>query len=360
MAEHQVHQGARVGPRRRRRRPPSASPQYAQEQLGDIMIVDVPQAGEGSRRATARPGRDRQGRVRHLRAGDGQGGRGQRGARRPPETVNADRYGEGWLIQDQAQTSRARRADGRSRLRRIREGACRHMSYHPHTPTDRREMLAVDRRQVGRRAVQGRAGAARLRQGHRACRPCRRARSRARLPAVIRQERPPRAAPFFSAPGLSPSRAGDRRLHDPARRVPDVLHALPARRSRKARCRRSVRVPDPGRALTGLEVANASMYDGSTAAAEAVLMASRITRRTQGADHLGGLHPHYRAIIETTPALGRRRHRQPPARQGRRAPIWIARSTRRPPAWSCRTPASSALSATSPSSPSLATPPARC
>jgi len=51
--------------------------------------------------------------------------------------------------------------------------------------------------------------------------------------------------------------------------------------------------------LTGMEVANASMYDGSTAASEAVLMANRITRRGK-ALLSGGLHPQYRQVIETT------------------------------------------------------------
>lgn len=51
-------------------------------------------------------------------------------------------------------------------------------------------------------------------------------------------------------------------------------------------------------ALTGMEVANASMYDGSTAAAEAVLMAHRVTKRSK-AVIAGGVHPHYRAVIET-------------------------------------------------------------
>ncbi|WP_421994249.1 aminomethyl-transferring glycine dehydrogenase subunit GcvPA [Reyranella sp.] len=51
--------------------------------------------------------------------------------------------------------------------------------------------------------------------------------------------------------------------------------------------------------LTGMEVANASMYDGSTAASEAVLMANRITRRSKALIS-GGLHPHYRSVIETT------------------------------------------------------------
>jgi len=51
-------------------------------------------------------------------------------------------------------------------------------------------------------------------------------------------------------------------------------------------------------ALTGMEVANASMYDGSTAAAEAVMMAHRVTRRPK-AIISGGLHPQYAAAIRT-------------------------------------------------------------
>ena len=50
--------------------------------------------------------------------------------------------------------------------------------------------------------------------------------------------------------------------------------------------------------LTGMEVANASMYDGSTAAAEAVLMAARVTRRNR-AVLSPGLHPHYVHSVET-------------------------------------------------------------
>src|SRR6266540_832890 len=50
--------------------------------------------------------------------------------------------------------------------------------------------------------------------------------------------------------------------------------------------------------LTGMEVANASMYDGSTAAAEAVLMAHRVTRRRK-ALVAGNVHPHYREVVDT-------------------------------------------------------------
>src|SRR5229473_4221465 len=51
-------------------------------------------------------------------------------------------------------------------------------------------------------------------------------------------------------------------------------------------------------ALTGLPVANASMYDGSTACAEAVMMAARATRRRK-AVLSGGVHPHYDEAAHT-------------------------------------------------------------
>src|SRR2546423_2761940 len=50
--------------------------------------------------------------------------------------------------------------------------------------------------------------------------------------------------------------------------------------------------------LTGMEVANASMYDGSSAAPEAAMMAVRVTRR----DRIliaRTVHPEYREVLQT-------------------------------------------------------------
>jgi glycine dehydrogenase subunit 1 len=51
--------------------------------------------------------------------------------------------------------------------------------------------------------------------------------------------------------------------------------------------------------LTGMEIANASMYDGSTGAAEAILMACRVTGRL-GAVVAKSVHPEYREVIKTS------------------------------------------------------------
>ncbi|RSL17891.1 glycine dehydrogenase (decarboxylating) alpha subunit [Edaphobacter aggregans] len=50
--------------------------------------------------------------------------------------------------------------------------------------------------------------------------------------------------------------------------------------------------------LTGMEIANASMYDGSTGAAEAIMMAVRVTGR-DGAVIARTVHPEYREVIST-------------------------------------------------------------
>ena len=54
--------------------------------------------------------------------------------------------------------------------------------------------------------------------------------------------------------------------------------------------------------LTGMEVSNASLYDGASAVAEAVLMAVRANRRSRTARVLmpRAVHPHYRAVALST------------------------------------------------------------
>src|SRR5690606_31224661 len=50
--------------------------------------------------------------------------------------------------------------------------------------------------------------------------------------------------------------------------------------------------------LTGQEIANASLYDGATATAEAALMAMRLTRRSKVV--IGNaLHPDYRGVLKS-------------------------------------------------------------
>ncbi len=51
--------------------------------------------------------------------------------------------------------------------------------------------------------------------------------------------------------------------------------------------------------LTGLEVSNASVYDGSNAVVEAALMTARLTKRKPKVALSRGLNPRYREVVET-------------------------------------------------------------
>ena len=51
--------------------------------------------------------------------------------------------------------------------------------------------------------------------------------------------------------------------------------------------------------LTGMDVSNASLYEGGTAVSEAAFMAMRVTNRHDKVVLLGSVHPEYRQVVET-------------------------------------------------------------
>ncbi|MFI4850569.1 MAG: aminomethyl-transferring glycine dehydrogenase subunit GcvPA [Gimesia chilikensis] len=51
--------------------------------------------------------------------------------------------------------------------------------------------------------------------------------------------------------------------------------------------------------LTGMDVSNASLYEGGTCVSEAAFMAMRVTNRHNRVVLLGSLHPEYRQVVET-------------------------------------------------------------
>jgi len=67
--------------------------------------------------------------------------------------------------------------------------------------------------------------------------------------------------------------------------------------------------------LTGMEVSNASVYDGSTATVEVVRMLSEISRKSHIAV-AATLHPEYKAVLHTANPAGRFEIQEIPARNG--------------------------------------------
>ena len=181
-----LHQGPRVGPRRRRRGDRRASPQYAADQLGDIVFVELPDVGRALEQfatfgvvesvkavsdlfaPVARRGRSRP----TTRSAGKPGARQQRPVRRRAG-CSASRL---------ADAGAARRPARRGRLRRAHRGGlttrCRTVRT---PPTTARGCSRRSASTVGRRAVRGHP----RRAPRVAARPARaRARARARRPAA--------------------------------------------------------------------------------------------------------------------------------------------------------------------------------
>ena len=84
---------------------------------------------------------------------------------------------------------------------------------------------------------------------------------------------------------------------DPAR-IFDLLYALPTG-DRPGHPPGSLRFPNLHGPIDGLEVSNASLYDGATAVAEAALLALRVKKAESFVYVSRGLHPEYRQTIQT-------------------------------------------------------------
>ena len=326
---------------------------YAQEQLGDVVYVELPEIGRQVEQGQGGGGRRiGQGGERGLCAGLGRGGRGQR-RRSPPTRPRSTPTRWARAGSSSCGSPTPSELDGlmdEAAYQALCRGAAL-MRYLPLTEADRARDAGGDRRPTRSTRC---SPTCRRRRGSTGCSTCRgrwaSSRSSARLGAMAAKNVAAGSVPFFIG-------AGAYRHHVPAA----VDHLI-----QRGEFLTSYTPYQPEIAqgtlqylfefqtqvalLTGMEVANASLYDGATACAEAVLMANRVTAPQQGGavGRAASALPRGHArpmrgspafeLVGAGPGAGRRR--------GPRRP----RSTARPPASSCRTPISSARSATTPSS----------
>lgn len=85
--------------------------------------------------------------------------------------------------------------------------------------------------------------------------------------------------------------------------------------------------------LTGMDVANASMYDGASALAEAVLMAARIKKKAKTIYLSKTVHPEYRTVVATyTRDLDIEIIEIPFTKEGKTDQDWLLQNIKEPPA----------------------------
>ena len=201
-----------------------------------------------------------------------------------PAQVNADPMGEGWFIKLRlADPKRARRADGRGGLPGFRRGAAL-MRYLPLTEADRREMLAAIGVAVDRCAVRRRAAKRRGIEGLLDL-----PRAMGEIEVERRLSRDGGEEPSPPARCRSFIGGGAYRHHVPAavdhliQRGEFLTSYTPYQPEvSQGTLQYLFEFQTQVALLTGMEVANASLYDGATACAEAVMMADRVTAPRQG------------------------------------------------------------------------------
>src|SRR5208282_2818997 len=254
------------------------------------------QGGGQGRRCRGR--RVREGGERGLCPRERQGGRGQRQAHERAGTRQFLAHGRGLVLQARSQgQGRARFAHGRGRLRQILRGASL-MRYLPLTDADRRAMLQA-------------IGVGSLDSLYRDVPEGVRLKAPVELPRHMGELEVEREFEAFASGNLGTASvpsflgAGAYRHHIPAsvdhliQRGEFLTSYTPYQPEvSQGTLQYLFEFQTQVALITGMEVANASMYDGASASAEAVAMANRLTQRKK-AILSGGLHPHYREICVT-------------------------------------------------------------